>query len=74
MSKAKKMNKGVNGFSVNENVSLEEQIAQRAREIWKEGGCCYGNDLADWFRAEREVMEYHHQRQVGLTSRGCAPM
>jgi hypothetical protein len=64
----KKNNNRVNGFSVNENISLEEQIAQRAHEIWKEGGCCCGNDLSDWFKAEREIMEYHQRRQAGTLS------
>jgi len=70
MNKAKRKSNGVNGYSVNENISLEEQIAQRAHEIWKEGGCCCGNDLAHWFRAEREIMEYHQQRQAKALS--CA--
>jgi hypothetical protein len=49
-------------FQVNENVSLEEQIAQRAHELWHQRGCQYGSDLTDWFQAEREINEWHHKR------------
>jgi len=54
---------------VNENISLEEQIAQRAHELWHQRGCKPGDELTDWFRAEREVNEWHHQRlnQKGST-------
>ena len=47
---------------VNESVSLEEQIAQRAHELWHQRGREHGSDMADWFRAEREVNEWHQQR------------
>ncbi len=36
---------------VDENVSLEEQIAQRAHELWQQRGREHGSDLSDWFRA-----------------------
>jgi hypothetical protein len=48
---------------VNENVSLEEQIAQRAHELWYQRGRKHGNDLTDWFQAEREVTEWHQRRR-----------
>jgi hypothetical protein len=49
-------------LNVNENVSLEEQIACRAHELWQERGANHGSDLADWFQAEREVNEWHQKR------------
>lgn len=52
------------GLHVDENVSLEEQIAQRAYELWKQRGhhSKPGSDLTDWFHAEREITEWHHKR------------
>ena len=47
---------------VDETVSLEEQIAQRAHELWHKRGRQHGSDLADWLQAEREANEWHHQR------------
>ena len=47
---------------VDESVSLEEQIAQRAHELWHQRGREHGSDLTDWFQAEREVNEWHQQR------------
>jgi hypothetical protein len=47
---------------VDENVCLEEQIAQRANELWRQRGHQHGNDLTDWFQAEREINEWHHRR------------
>lgn len=47
---------------VDESVSLEEQIAQRAHELWHQRGYDHGADLADWFQAEREVHERHQRR------------
>ena len=42
---------------VDESVSLEEQIARRAHELWHQRGREHGTDLRDWFQAEREVNE-----------------
>jgi Protein of unknown function (DUF2934) len=47
---------------VNESVSLEEQIAQRAHELWHQRGRQPGDDLTDWFQAEREINQWHHRR------------
>ena len=47
---------------VNENVSLEEQIAQRAHELWQLRDREHGSDLVDWFQAEREINEWHRKR------------
>ena len=46
----------------NANVSLKEQIAQRAHELWLYRGHKDGNDLADWFQAEHEINEWHQHR------------
>jgi hypothetical protein len=47
---------------VDENVSLEEQIAQRAHELWQHRDHEHGSDLEDWFAAEREIREWHQRR------------
>ena len=47
---------------VNENVSFEEQIAQRAHELWRLRSCEHGSDLNDWLQAEREINEWHQKR------------
>jgi hypothetical protein len=49
---------------VDENVSLEEQIAQRAHELWRQRGnhSKPGSDWTDWFQAEREITEWHRMR------------
>ena len=44
------------------DVSLKEEIAQRAHELWMYRGQQPGNDLADWFQAEREINEWHQHR------------
>jgi hypothetical protein len=51
-------------LQMDERVSLEEQIAQRAHELWHQRGSEHGSDLADWFQAEREVNERHHRRMA----------
>lgn len=48
---------------VDESLSFEEQIAQRAHELFEQRGREHGADLADWFQAEREVAEWHEQRE-----------
>ncbi len=50
---------------VDESVSLEEQIARRAHELWEERGRDHGHDLIDWLRAEREISEWHQQKLRG---------
>jgi len=42
-------------FQVDENVSMEEQIAQRAHGLWLQRGGEHGSDLTDWLQAEREL-------------------
>lgn len=50
---------------VNKDVSLEEQITQRAHELWQQRGRGDGNDLGDWLQAEREVNAWHQQLSQG---------
>ncbi len=38
-----------------ENICSMEQIRMRAYELYMARGGCHGNDLADWFMAEREL-------------------
>ncbi len=54
-------------FHVNENVSIEEQVAQRAHELWQQRGRAHGSDLTDWLQAEREVNEWHQKRLEAKT-------
>ncbi len=47
---------------VDQSVSLEEQMATRAHELYEQRGREHGNDLSDWLRAEADVNEWHHRR------------
>jgi hypothetical protein len=49
-------------FHVDENVSLEEQIAHRAHELWHHRNRQPGSDMHDWLQAEREINEWHQAR------------
>ena len=35
---------------------LEARIALRAHEIYEQRGGCHGEDQADWFEAERQIL------------------
>ena len=61
-NKAREKKTTVPALREDESVSLEEQIAQRAHELWHQRGRGQGSDMADWFQAEREVNEWHQQR------------
>jgi len=62
MTKASAAKSAAPILQVDENVSLEEQIAQRANGLWRQRGRQHGNDLTDWFQAEREIIEWHLRR------------
>jgi hypothetical protein len=64
--KNKIMKANVPALHVDESVSLEEQIARRAHELWQQRRREPGADLLDWFQAEREVNEWHQQRLGNL--------
>jgi len=55
------MNKSTTPKTIVSNRS-EEQIARRAHELWQQRGHEYGNDLTDWFQAEREINGWHQRR------------
>ena len=42
---------------------LTEAIARRAYELFLERGGAHGNDLDDWLRAERELLEAARARE-----------
>lgn len=62
MKKRASHHSAVPALTVDENVSLEEQIAKRAHELWHQGHREHGHDLSHWFRAENEVKEWHRLR------------
>jgi hypothetical protein len=51
------------GASVPTPIDLEGQIRQRAYELYEERGCTPGQETADWFRAEREVLARSSHQQ-----------
>jgi hypothetical protein len=48
-------------FHVKENFNLEEQVAERAHDLWQQRNGEHGNDLTHWFQAEREIAEWHQR-------------
>jgi hypothetical protein len=62
MKKAEHKQKSQPVLHVDENLSREDQIAERAHELWQRRNGQHGNDLADWFQAEREIDEWHQRR------------
>jgi hypothetical protein len=59
-------------FQVDEKVSLEEQIAHRAHELWLRRGGEHGSDLTDWLHAENEINEWHKKRLDAIASRNTS--
>ena len=55
-------------LQVDEKLSLEEQIAQRAHDLWHQRGRKHGSDMDDWWQAEREINEWHHKRMQRINS------
>ena len=43
--------------TISSSVSNQDEIASRAREIWRSVGCLDGHDLECWLRAEAELLE-----------------
>jgi hypothetical protein len=43
--------------SVSSPNDLQEKIAWRAYQLYEEGGCMNGNDMANWLKAEREILK-----------------
>ena len=44
-------------FTVHDHLRVQQQIEERANDLWRTGGCCGQSALADWLQAEREVLE-----------------
>ena len=68
MKKKEHKDEGRSLLHVNENLNLEEQIAERAHELWQQRNGEHGNDLADWFQAEREINEWHQKQTKAKAS------
>lgn len=49
---------------MSETKPSEEQIEQRAYELYLERGCEHGRDIEDWLEAERELTELAELRTV----------
>lgn len=62
MKKTEHKQKSQPVLHVNENLNLEEQIAERAHEFWQQRNGEHGNDLTHWFQAEREIAEFHQRK------------
>ena len=58
MAKRKK-NAAIDGSSndSDRSAATDEQIRQRAYELYQERGGADGNEVDDWVRAEREIRE-----------------
>ena len=69
MKKKEHKEKKQSVLPVNENLSLEEQVAERAHELWQQHNGEHGNDLAHWFQAEREINEWLQRRTKTKASR-----
>src|SRR2546430_6577952 len=42
--------------SLARNAPTNEEIAERAYELWQQQGCPYGRSEENWFQAERELI------------------
>jgi hypothetical protein len=51
-----------------ETAPSHEKIAYRAYEIYLENGFQDGNDLADWFAAERQLTGYEGRETVNASA------
>lgn len=49
---------------MSETKPSEEQIEQRAYELYLQRGCEHGRDIEDWLEAERELTELAELRAV----------
>jgi hypothetical protein len=56
---------------IRRKVPTKDHVERRAYELYVERGCADGQDLADWFAAERELME-SSQRPGSSARRGRA--
>jgi hypothetical protein len=42
--------------AVSDNGDVQQRIAVRAYELYRERGCADGRDLDDWLEAERDIL------------------
>ena len=73
MKKMEHKEKSRSVLHVNENLSREEQVAERAHELWQQQNGEHGNDLAHWFQAEREINKLHQNRLESKTPHPSEP-
>lgn len=52
-------------FTVADHLKVQEQIEQRAYELWLAGGSRQNGALENWVRAEREVLQDFIIRRQG---------
>jgi hypothetical protein len=57
----------------NPSVATEEQIRNRAYEIYVKRGCEDGHDISDWLTAEREVKEVNARQSIANQTRSASP-
>lgn len=57
MSKNKKKPSAPAPSSAEDHARIQEQINNRAYELWQQADCVHGNDQAHWLQAEREISE-----------------
>jgi len=61
----------IRGFTVAEHLKVQEQIEQRAYELWLARGSRQNGALENWVRAEREVLQdFVQARTDALDFRG----
>jgi hypothetical protein len=48
----------------------EDQIRQRAHEIWWQRGDRAGSDVTDWLQAEEEIFGADRKVRIAVTRRG----
>lgn len=56
-------------LSLDITVSLEEQIARRAHELFLARGGLHGNDFDDWLQAENEINDWHRTKPAGSSGK-----
>jgi len=50
-------NKPESVSTLDSNSNYDQQIAQRAYELWQQRGSVHGDNWADWFQAEIEITQ-----------------
>ena len=55
------MNSGNERFTEQQSADLRAEVERRAYELYLGRGCADGQDLDDWFRAERELLETNQE-------------